>query len=479
MPVLAACAAAAAAALGQAGQRTLQLRPAPGQVHRALIDLDERPAQLLAAAAGFGERGVAFGELALERGDIVRQPLAFGAQRPRFDARSLVVALQLVAALADVGGALLGRACPGVEQLQPVAGVGRGPVAVGGPLGRGGQLVRQSPVLGTQLGQPLRGDRMRPLAPGEGVVGDVERLSRRRDPRLGRGPLGVVMTALEVDEAVADGAVLAGHPRLALQRADARLELGEDVAQAHGVGRRLGQPALGVVGPQAQAGNAGRVLEQAAALLRALAQSRIHQPLADDRVRLADRRDELLDVLQPHPAAVDQILVLAAAKGAAGDRDLAERQRQVAVGVVERQDDLGHRLLGALVRTGEDDIVGSAAAQVGVALLAEHPAQRLGHVRLARPVRPDDRGDPAVEDERRRAGEALEPVYVEPLEENRHPALVTPNPSASGLDATTRRGGGSARRAHFARPASLPRRDGAAASQTSSSRALMRLPSST
>ena len=52
---------------------------------------------------------------------------------------------------------------------------------------------------------------------------------------------------------------------------------------------------------------------------------------------------------------------------------------------------------GAAIGAGEDHIFGFFAAQVAVALLAQHPADGVGHVGFSAAIRPNNGGDALVE----------------------------------------------------------------------------------
>jgi hypothetical protein len=64
-------------------------------------------------------------------------------------------------------------------------------------------------------------------------------------------------------------------------------------------------------------------------------------------------------------------------------------------------------------RSLEDDFVHLGAAHHARALLAQHPANRVGDIRLAAPVRPDDGRHAGLEDEAGVVGERLESVQLE------------------------------------------------------------------
>ncbi len=137
----------------------------------------------------------------------------------------------------------------------------------------------------------------------------------------------------------------------------------------------------------------GRLLDQQPAVLRLGGDDRLHAALADDGVHLlAQARvgQHLEHVDQAALRPVEAVLALAAAVQPATDRDLAERQIDVALGVVEDQLDLGGRARLDAVAAGEDHVLHRLAADGQRRLLAHAPQHRVGDVRLARAVRADD-----------------------------------------------------------------------------------------
>ena len=142
--------------------------------------------------------------------------------------------------------------------------------------------------------------------------------------------------------------------------------------------------------------DAGGLLDEGAAVLRAAGEDGVELALADDDVHLpadAGVAEQLLDVEQAHLVAVDLVLALAGAVHAAGDRHLGVLDRQRAVGVVDGQRHLGPAEGGAAGGAGEDDVLHLAAAQALGALLAEDPGDGVDDVGLARAVGADDGGD--------------------------------------------------------------------------------------
>ena len=212
-----------------------------------------------------------------------------------------------------------------------------------------------------------------------------------------------------------------------------RLQLRDQVADAGEIVARLPEPDRCLVAAHLEALDAGGLLEQLATFLGAQRERRIHRPLPHDHqlVRpqpaLAEEPD---DVAQARPGTVDQVLALTGPIRATADRDLGEVDRQPAVAVVEGQDRLGHAQALALLGAGKDDVVGATGAERSVRLLPEHPADRIGHVALARSVRADHRVHARLEDEARRIGEGLEAVEPKLLQAA-HEARIGPALSVS------------------------------------------------
>ena len=90
-------------------------------------------------------------------------------------------------------------------------------------------------------------------------------------------------------------------------------------------------------------------------------------------------------------------------------------------GVVEDHADLGHAEAAPAGGAVEDDVGHLAAAQAAGALLAQHPADGIDDVALARAVGPDDGSDARREVERRLVGERLEADHLEALEHDLSP----------------------------------------------------------
>ena len=168
-----------------------------------------------------------------------------------------------------------------------------------------------------------------------------------------------------------------------------RPELAQDVLDAREVRLRLDELLLRPATASLVAADAGHLLEQRPALLGTQGQRLVDHPLADEQegvVGEVGRVEQIDQVAQPDPALVEEVVVLARAVEPPPELEDPEVDRQQAVGVVEDERDVGHALGRPLVGAGPDDVLGLARAERPT-LLPERPAERVGEVALARPVR--------------------------------------------------------------------------------------------
>ena len=174
-----------------------------------------------------------------------------------------------------------------------------------------------------------------------------------------------------------------------------------------------------------EAAEPGRLLDQSPPLGRPRREDRLDLALADDRVHpLAEAEvGEQLDEIEPaHAGLVQEVLALAAAMEAARDGDLGEVDRERVIGVVEKELDLAEVGGAATGRAREQDVVRLLGAQLQRAQRAGRPADRVGHVRLAGAVRPDDDADARLETDLDRIGERLEATQLDGAQMHRPPA---------------------------------------------------------
>src|SRR5262249_40417062 len=150
------------------------------------------------------------------------------------------------------------------------------------------------------------------------------------------------------------------------------------------------------------------LLEDGAALARRGLQEDIDTALFDDAVGVGTStgaEEELLDVLEAAGLVIDEVFALAGAVDTASDLHFFGLGGQDMAAVVKGHGDLGHAEAAPGRRALEDDVGHLAAAQGLGALLAEHPAHAVGHIRLAGAVWSNNAGDAADEVKRGLVGE--------------------------------------------------------------------------
>ena len=224
-----------------------------------------------------------------------------------------------------------------------------------------------------------------------------------------------------------EGLVPLGHLGLLAERLQLTLELGEHVLEPEHVLVEPGKLAFGAFLALAVLGDPGRLLDVGAPVLGAGGQHVLELALPDDGVERAPDpglREQLLHVEQPDDLAADPVLALAGAEDRAADLDLGHRDRDQSGRVVDHELDLGHPERGPLGAAGEDHVGHLAAAERPGSLLAEHPADRVDEVRLARPVGSHDDGDARSELEDGLVGERLEASDLQGAEEHRRSMLT-------------------------------------------------------
>ena len=408
-------------AVGGLGLAELVLEAGVGalELDRLLAEALERGTGLVGIAVQRIERGARGGELLGGGGGGLVEPreaaLDLGAEPllPVADGER-AGDLLLVALLP---GAVLGEADVVVAQL--LVGVRAGVVGGGGGLDR----LRDALLgLGDRAAERLErgvglGDA--PAQAGALRLRLLEGLGERAAARLELGEADAGEEEVDLAQLRLHLLVAAGARGLGAERVDLAAKLGDDVREAGEVlvGRLELAERLAAVG--AEAGDAGRLLEDRAAVLGAGGEDRVDLALGHHGVgRRADARvhEEALDVAEAAGRAVDEVLALAGAEDAAGDGDLVVLEAELLLAVGEGDGDLGHAEGLVLVGAGEDDVGHRAAAQGGGALLAEDPADGVRDVGLAAAVGADDGGDAGLEDEARLLREALEAVDFDGLE---------------------------------------------------------------
>ena len=225
--------------------------------------------------------------------------------------------------------------------------------------------------------------------------------------------------ALDLERLRAQGAVALGSLRLHAQGLVTALHLAPDVLHLRHVGGRLLQLALGFDGAGAVGQDAGRLLEDLAALLGLLREDPVDPSLLQRCVAGGGKTGigkHLAHVAQPALRVVDEVLALAGAIQAALDADLRGVDRQPPVLVGEHQRDLGHAQRAPAAGAIEDHVLHALGAQRAGRLLAQRPADGVNDVALAAAVRSDQRGHVAAELQYRAVGKGLEAEEFDPLQ---------------------------------------------------------------
>ncbi len=226
-----------------------------------------------------------------------------------------------------------------------------------------------------------------------------------RDPRLDRADLAAQLLGP------------LGGRRLKRERPQPLLDLGLEVACPLDVDRDPRELQLSPMAPALEASQPGCLLDELPPLLGLRTEDLLDAPLADDRAHRArepDVREQLDEVRAAYGRAVDEVLPLAAAVQPPHERDLRERQlRERAVLVVEEQLDLAVVGGRPVLAAREEDVVRLLGPELARRKASRGPEQRIGDVRLARPVRAHDDGNPALEANLDRLGERLEPAQLD------------------------------------------------------------------
>ena len=225
---------------------------------------------------------------------------------------------------------------------------------------------------------------------------------RTHGSRFAVGGLDVLQDDIDLHVLVfvADLEIFRRFFRFFLQVADAAFDLGHDVVDPRQVLIGAFQPAFRLRFLVSVFDDAGCFFEDFAAAVHLVADDVRDLALADDGIPFhADARihDELTDIPQPARRAVDHIFALAGAVHAAGDAHFRVIDGERVVGIIDDQRHLGQSLGLAALGAGEDDLLHLSAAEHLRALLAQHPADRVGNVGFSGSVRADDAGHPLRE----------------------------------------------------------------------------------
>ena len=217
-----------------------------------------------------------------------------------------------------------------------------------------------------------------------------------------------------------------GSGRLQLERLETGAQLALDVPGSFEVGGDARELGLGALPAALELSEPCGLLDEAAALVRPREQHLIDGALGDDAVQLAAEpglREEVAHVEAADGLAVEQVVAVARAVEPAHDRELAARDADAAVAVVEHQLDLADAARRVLLGAREEHVLARLRADLAGRLRCHGPLQRVGDVRLARAVRPDDDGDPALEAQLDRIAERLEAAQTDRAQVHSRPSL--------------------------------------------------------
>ena len=262
------------------------------------------------------------------------------------------------------------------------------------------------------------------LGPARGEDGGLrlDGFFRFTQSHLAFAPVITEPRALNLLQLAGEARVVARALRLAFHRSHARADFREDVAHPFQVAARLVEFPQRVFALVAIQRDAGSFFKQRPALLGVDRQGLIDHALADDGVgaaRQARLGEQFAHLAQAYFAAVKQVFILAVAIGAAADDHFVEIDGEETIGVVEREVHFGHAGARAAIAAGKDQVLCLLGAQRREDLLAQHPAQAVGHVALAQSVRADDGRDAGGEDELGLGRKGLEPLHFEMFQSHR------------------------------------------------------------
>ena len=252
--------------------------------------------------------------------------------------------------------------------------------------------------------------------------GGTELAHRRLEAAQLRGELqmlAVTAGEAEMAQAMAEALVSHGLGRLASQAADLPADFAHHVGHAREI--LVGQCELAQrFPPQALIlGDAGGLLEHGPPLLRLGRQDLVDLALRHDRIARAPYpgvHEQLLDVLQAAGLAVEKVFAQAPPVHPAHDLDLVKLAAELLLAVGQEERRLAHLRRPAGIRALKDDILHLAAPQRLGALLAQHPADAVGDVRLPAAIGTHHRGHAGFEAEGRGVAEGFKAVKTERLE---------------------------------------------------------------
>jgi hypothetical protein len=155
-----------------------------------------------------------------------------------------------------------------------------------------------------------------------------------------------------------------------------------------------------------------KLFNERSPLLSAEAERLVNGALANEEEAIlckARAVEQLIKVTQADAFSIQQVLLSSASVRATRNLNLCEGEVKEAIVVGDAERYLCKSELTALLGAGKDDFVHTLGTDPATRF-AERPAKCINDVRLAAPVRADDRGDAWGEGDRGLVGERLEPA---------------------------------------------------------------------
>ena len=210
--------------------------------------------------------------------------------------------------------------------------------------------------------------------------------------------------------------VLLSATALPRQRANLRLHFRNEIVQPAEVDCGLLEAPLGAALAVAIEPHARGFLEKLTTLVRAVRQESIDHLALDHHARISPKTGAPHHVVNVAKAAgriVEQVVAVPGATEPARDDYFAKWNPEGTIVILEVEGDLGDVYRAPCRGALKDHLFHFGAAERARALLAEDPSHRIGDVRLAASIRPDDRRDTRLEHQLCFIGERFESMKLE------------------------------------------------------------------
>ena len=219
-----------------------------------------------------------------------------------------------------------------------------------------------------------------------------------------------------------DGSNVLRFPRdfcLLAERLELTSDFSRQVVEAREVGLHRFELANRLLFASPVFENSRCFFNEPAAVLGCCLQDGVEASLTDNDVHLSAEtriRQQFLNIEQAARFTVDGVLALSTAEKDSRNRDFRILNRQRAVGIVNREHDLGTAKRAPGRRSREDDIFHFSATEGFCALFTHHPSESINDVRLARTVGTDNGGHSGLKVKGGRLCERLEALESQGLQ---------------------------------------------------------------